>query len=257
MIVDIKHPAVKHVNQLRSRPYRVKTGMVIVEGYPEVSRAVKAGVEVDELFICPDIFVADDKEFEGQNIVEVSREVFAEMAFGSRLKGILAICRPKELKLSDLTLRPNPCLIILENVEKPGNLGSVIRSCDGAGVDAVIMCEGKTDIYNQHVVRSSIGTIFTVPTIGVGQHELADYLKANDFRVFAASAKSAGIYSEQNFAGPVAVIVGNEHNGVSEFWIERADQMIKIPMHGQASSLNVTVSASILMYEILRQRNCD
>ncbi|MBP9854870.1 MAG: RNA methyltransferase [Candidatus Omnitrophica bacterium] len=255
MITDIQSDSVITVNRLRTRDYRKLSGLVIVEGYPEVSRAVKAGIPIDVLYICPEIFTPTENEFTGLNVVEVSKDVFAKMAFGSRLKGILAICRPKQLQLNDIVLKPNPLIVVLENVEKPGNLGAVIRTSDGAGVDAVIMCDGKTDIFNHHVVRSSIGTIFCVQTVSAEKEELYSYLKQNNIQIFTATAKANNVYTAVDFRRGSAIILGNEHDGVSEFWQERSDQSIKIPMLGQASSLNVTVSASILIYEAHRQRN--
>lgn len=255
MISDIQSESVIEVNRLRTRDYRKLTGLVIVEGYPEVNRAVRAGVPVEVLYICPEIFTPAAGEFDGLNVVAVTKEVFAKMAFGSRLKGILALCKPVQPRLSDIILGEQPLIVILENVEKPGNLGAVIRTCDGAGVNAVIMCDGQTDIYNQHVVRSSIGTIFCVKTIGAAREELYDYLRANNIRIFAATAKAHEVYTKTDFRGRAAIILGNEHNGVSSFWQERCDQSVLIPMLGQASSLNVTVSASILVYEAHRQRS--
>ncbi|MGE0268738.1 MAG: TrmH family RNA methyltransferase [Candidatus Omnitrophota bacterium] len=255
MISDIQSESVIEVNRLRTRDYRKLTGLVIVEGYPEVNRAVRAGVPVEVLYICPEIFMPADGEFSGLNVVEVTKDVFAKMAFGSRLKGILALCKPVQPHLSDIILGEQPLIVILENVEKPGNLGAVIRTCDGAGVDAVIMCDGQTDIYNQHVVRSSIGTIFCVRTVGASKEDLYEYLQSNKIRLFAATAKAEALYTDADFRGSTAIILGNEHHGVSSFWQERCDRSIKIPMLGQASSLNVTVSASILIYEARRQRS--
>lgn len=255
MISDIQSEHVQDVNRLRRRDYRQSSGLVIVEGYPEVNQAVKARVPVEVLYICPEIFTPAAGEFSGLNVIEVTRDVFDKMAFGAKLKGILALCKPKQDQLTDIVLKENPFIVVLENVEKPGNLGAVIRTCDGAGVDAVIMCDGQTDIYNHHVVRSSIGTIFWVKTVGATKEELYAYLQSHHIRIFAASAKAQGLYTDVDFRGGSAVILGNEHNGVSPFWLKHADQTITIPMHGQASSLNVTVSASILIYEAHRQRN--
>lgn len=255
MISDINAEDVMTVNRLRRRDYRRRTGLVIVEGYPEVAQAVRAKVPVEVLYVCPDIFQPAAGEFSGLNVVEVTKDVFERMAFGERLKGILALCKPQPVTLNDIVLKPDPLVVVLENVEKPGNLGAVVRTSDGAGVDLVVMCDSQTDIYNHHVVRSSIGTIFWVKTVEASKEELFEYLRAHNIRTFAASAKVNHLYTDTDFRGGTALVLGNEHNGVSPFWLERCDQTVKIPMLGRASSLNVTVSASVLIYEARRQRN--
>ena len=257
MLSDPAAAEVKEVKQLRTRTHRRKTGCVIVEGYPEVSRAVQAGVPVECLYVCPEIFSPGPGEFDHLAGVlrPVTREVFAAMAFGSRLKGILAICRPRPLSLEDLRTPEGATLVILEAVEKPGNLGAVLRTADGAGVCGVIMCDGKTDIYNQHVVRSSIGTVFTVPVVSTDAETLKSFLTERGFTTLAATAHTDLEYTDADMTGRTAIIVGNEHCGISEFWRTRSDRMIRIPMAGKASSLNVTVSASILIYEARRQKS--
>lgn len=255
MLADPASAQVKEIKQLRTLNHRRKTGLVIVEGYPEVRRAVRAGTEVDRLYLCPEIFVPEPGEFDHLPVIPVTKEVFAAMAFGSRLKGILAVCRPSPRRLQDLPTPDGATLVVLEAVEKPGNLGAVLRSADGAGVCGVVLCEGKTDIYNQHVVRSSIGTVFTVPVAAAEREELQGFLREREFTVLAASAHAREDYTAVDLRGRTAIIVGNEHAGVSDFWLEECDRTVRIPMAGAASSLNVTVSASILMYEARRQKS--
>ena len=254
MIHNPDAPEVIEVKKLRTRSYRKTTGQVIVEGLPEVKRAIHSNTPIDVLYICPEIVLPTELELDNLNTIDVSKEVFAQMAFGSRLKGVLAICKPQIIQLADISFKRNPFVVVLENVEKPGNLGSVIRSCDGAGVDGLIMCDGKTDLYNQHVVRSSIGTIFTVNTVSSDKEQTFEFLRQHNIQILAATAKADTKYTDIDFTLPSAIIMGNEHSGVSSFWMERADHKIGIPMLGSASSLNVTVSASILIYEALRQR---
>lgn len=255
MSADVWAQAVDCVRRLRTRAYRRKTGLVIVEGWPEVSRAVQAGVPVADLYLCPEIFRPDPGMLADITVTEVPREVFAAMAFGSRLKGILALCRPQPLVLADLRIPPEATVVVLEAVEKPGNLGAVLRTADGAGVAAVIMCDGKTDIFNQHVVRSSVGTVFTVPVVAAGAQETYAFLRERGCAIFAASAHAREDYTAVDMRGRCAIIVGNEHAGISDFWTQHSDHQVRIPMQGAASSLNVTVSASILIYEARRQKN--
>ncbi len=246
---------IQEVRRLRKREYRMKTGRVIVEGYTEVSRAVKAGIKVSTLYICPEIFTSDGSEFKGLNTVEVNKYIFSQMAFGDRLKGILALCEPRQILLSDLLpLKKNPLIVLLEGVEKPGNLGAVLRTCDGAGVDAVIICDGKTDIYNHNVVRSSIATVFTVPVVSVSKEEAVSFLKENRVNIFVATSQSKHVFTDVDLTKGSAIVVGNEHTGVSLFWRDLAKEEIRIPMVGEAQCLNAAISASILVYEAFRQR---
>jgi len=249
--------AIQEIKELRKRKHRLATGLTIVEGYPEISRAIKAGISLRTLYICPEIFISQTNEFDNINIVEVSKDVFKEMAFGQRLKGILAICRPRQYHFTDLKLNKKPLIVVLEGLEKPGNLGTVIRTADGAGVDAVIMCEGKTDVYNHNVVRSSTGTVFTVPTIAASKEETLNFLQQNQFNIYTASAKTKPLYTDINFTNATAIIIGSEHAGVSLFWKNFTDEHIRIPMRGDATCLNAAMSASIIIYEALRQRNLN
>lgn len=256
MIVDPAAPAVEQVRRLRTRAYRQKTGQVIVEGCPEVRRALRAGIPVDQLFFCPEILTPTAGEFDHLPMKLVSKEVFAAMAFGSRLKGILAICRPEKRQLMEVDSPAGSLIVVLEAVEKPGNLGAVLRSADGGGVTAVIICDGKTDIYNQHVVRSSIGAVFTVPVVDSPKEDALAYLRARNFAILVASARAEEPYTSVDMRANTAIIVGNEHTGVSDFWSSHCDRRIRIPLEGDVTSLNVTVSASILIYEALRQKSC-
>ncbi len=254
--VKLSASDIAQVKKLRRADGRRETGLTIVEGYPEVARSLKADVFIHKLYRCREYLVEQQaKEFDQLNVTEISAFDFAQIAFGSRLKGILAVVKYPCLNLSDLKLRSNPFIVVLENVEKPGNIGCVIRSCDGAGVDAVLMCDNKTDIYNHNVVRASIGTVFHVSSVATTREEISKFLKENQIQLIGTSAKTEKVYSQINFKVPSAIIIGNEHDGVSTFWREHVDQMVTIPMLGESSSLNASVSASILIYEALRQRS--
>ena len=246
---------INFVKGLRKRENRVLTGLVIVEGYPEVKRAYEAAVEFEVLYICLELFTPKEGEFSDDIIIEISKQEFEKIAFGKRLKGILGICHPKIIGLGDLRLDDIPLIMVLEGIEKPGNIGSVLRSSDGAGVTAFVSCDGKTDVYNHNVVRSSIGTLFTVPVVSTHCEELRDFLRKNNISIYVATAHTDNTYTSCNFCKGVALIVGNEHSGVGDFWLKEADEIISIPMQGIGGCLNVAVSASVLMYEVLRQRD--
>jgi TrmH family RNA methyltransferase len=255
VISNIDHPCVFQVKKLRKREFREKSGLVIVEGYPEAKRAARAGVLFKVIYVCPEIISLKPGEFPDEKIVEVTIDVFARMAYGTRLKGILTLCQPPVLSLKDLNLKQNSLVVVLENVEKPGNLGGIIRSSEGAGADCVIMCDGKTDIYNQHVVRSSMGTVFMLPTVTASKEETWAFLRKNNVRILAATSRGKKIYTDVDLTQSTAILVGTEHEGLSSFWLEHADEQIKIPMMGDGQCLNVNASASILIYEVHRQRN--
>jgi TrmH family RNA methyltransferase len=205
--------------------------------------------------VCSELIDLDPNEFPGIIRTEVSREVFKAMAFGHRLKGILAVCRPEPRTLVDLTWEGPGALLVLDRVEKPGNIGSVLRSADGAGLHGVLLSDPRTDLYNQHVVRSSIGTLFTVPTVAASSEAILGFLRSNAIRIFIATAKAKRCYYDADLTQPVAIIIGNEHEGVSEFWKANSDEAVTIPMMGDMECLNAAHSASILMYELLRQRS--
>ena len=248
--------AVAEIKRLRLREHREKTGLTIVEGYPEIARAVKADIPVKVIYICPQIFQYHTHEFDQYPIVEVPHDVYIQMAFAKEgLKGILAICRPFQYTLEDIKLSKSPFIVVLEKVEKPGNIGAVIRTCDGAGADGVIICDGKTDVYNHNIVRSSIGTVFHLKTVSASAEEILAFLKKNRITIYVASSHAKAYYTQCDLSKPSAFILGSEHEGVSQFWLDHADERIKIPMMGESKCLNVASSASILAYETLRQRS--
>lgn len=246
---------VYEIKRLRLRDHRAKTGCVIVEGYAEVKRAIEANTPITQLFLCPEILEDKLSEFDSHASITVTKEEFKQIAFGHRLKGILAVCKPEIATLKTIKLKENPFILVLEGVEKPGNLGTIIRSCDGAGVDAVLCCDQKTDIFNQHVVRSSIGSLFHVPTIACTKEDAVKFLKENNITIVGTTAHTTVSYSDYNFLKASAIVMGNEHEGISKYFHDNLDGVIKIPMQGVSSSLNVAVSASIIIFEVNRQRN--
>ena len=254
MIRDVGHPIVQHIAELRKRSGRDRTGLVIVEGKPEVVRAHQAGVPMRKLVYCRELSDLEATDFSADEHIEVSKEVFAACAFGTRLKGIIAICQPEPLCIADLQLSDCPLILALEGVEKPSNLGAVLRTADAAKVDAVVLIDGRTDIFNQHVVRSSIGLVFHVPVTSATRSEAYEFFRARQLPVFAATSRAEQAYTDCRLDNPAVILVGNEHEGLSEFWLEAADSQTLIPMGGHGACLNVTVSASILLFEARRQR---
>ena len=242
------------IKRLRGREYRLKAGLTIAEGYPEVKRAQKAG-GIKRIFVSPQLISIQPEEFDPTLLSFVSKDEFAQVAFGHRLKGIIAICQPRHYTFDDLRLELNAMVVVIDSIEKPGNLGTIIRSADGAGASAVLMCDQKTDVYNHNVVRASLGTVFHIPIVECKKEDAHDFLKRNNFQVICATPKAEGLYTECDYNKRSAVIIGNEHDGVRPYWMDYATKKIRIPMLGESSSLNAAMSASIILYEALRQKN--
>jgi TrmH family RNA methyltransferase len=264
-MISLENYQIHEIKKIRTREYRKKSNLLIVEGYPEVSKALSAGVFFEKVYYCPEIPLShqDDEELlkalrsQCESFFEISEADFAQIAFGARLKGILAICHVPKSLLSDISLPENPLVLVLESIEKPGNIGTIIRSCDAAGVDAVFVSESKTDVFNQHVVRSSIGSVFHVPVVEVNNDDILYYLKLNNIAIVYTSAKAKRCYTKTDLTKPLAIVIGNEHDGVSDFWKDNASEGINIPMNGVSSSLNAAMSATVVIYEAARQRGME
>jgi RNA methyltransferase, TrmH family len=260
LITSLTNPRIKRIVRLRDHQARVETGLTIVEGVREVSLALAAGIRAEEIYISPELLakytsedIINTRVPEGV-VFEVDHKIFEKIAFGDRREGILMVCQPRRQTLLELKVTSQSFFIIVENVEKPGNLGAILRTCDGAGVDALLIADTKTDVYNAHVIRSRLGTIFCVPVIQAQSSDLVHLLKKNLVRIVAASPAGEQIYYAKDYRGPVALVLGSEQEGLSEFWMQHADAKVKIPMAGKADSLNVSNTAAILAYEVQRQR---
>lgn len=262
IITSFQNPQIKKVIRLRDRKEREDTGLMIVEGAREVLRAKEAQINFQELYICRDFLsrFMDDAllksvEHNVTAVFELSKDIFSKISFGERREGIIAVCPQPQWTLNDFKLSQDPLVVVVEGIEKPGNLGAVLRTCDGAGVDGLLVCDAALDIYNPNAVRSSIGTIFSVPVISNSSGEILSFLKKNNLKICIASPQAKTIYTNVNFNIPLAVVVGSEQKGLSDFWKNRADVQAKIPMRGKADSLNVSATTAIFIYEVIRQRN--
>ena len=274
---------------------RRETGLFVVEGARELGHCLEAGFEVDSVFICPEIYgtadplkglgapprgrttrgsvaggpsrrdggVSPKGELpEGEqpspkraSVFQVSKEVYAKVAYREGTEGIIAEVRTRNLRLEDLELGENPLIAVLESVEKPGNLGAVLRSADAAGVDAVVICDPLTDLYNPNLIRASIGAIFSVPCVACTSEEAIAWLKANGISILTAQLQDSSLYYDADMTGGTAIVMGTEATGLTDAWREAATAHIRIPMLGRLDSLNVSVSAAILLFEAVRQRN--
>ncbi len=256
VIKSLQNPKIKQAVKLRQATKRKKEDLIIIEGLPELILAMAADIEISTLFYCPNYTTGKKvpSAISDKAIVEVTPAVFKKAAYREHPDGFIAIAKPKILTLPELKLSKNPLLIILESVEKPGNLGAILRSADAAGVDAVIICDPKTDIFNPNVIRASIGAVFTNQVVACSTGEALDWLKQNKIISMAATPQANKLYTDYSFREPTAIVIGTEHEGLSEKWLKAADEKIKIPMRGKIDSLNASVSTGIILFEAVRQR---
>jgi TrmH family RNA methyltransferase len=254
-ISSLQNQRVKQVMLLQQKSSeRRKTGLFVVEGVRELGHCMKAGYVVDSIYYCASLF-SDMSALVGvEHVYEVTPQVYEKMAYRGSTEGLLAVVKAKAHGLDTLNLPENPLIIVLESVEKPGNLGAVLRSADAAGADAVILCDPLTDLYNPNLIRASIGALFTVPTVAVGNKECIAFLKERGIRILTAQLQDSELYYDMDMTCGTAIVMGTEATGLTNEWREAADAHIRIPMCGQLDSLNVSVSAAILLYEAVRQR---
>ena len=253
-ITSVQNPKIKHLLQLQQKSsLRREEGLFVVEGQRELMHCINAGYEVDSVFSLPSI-----NHPEAGIQYEVSAKVYEKIAYRGSTEGIVAIVKAKEHSLSFLgnAISENkaPLLVVLESVEKPGNLGAILRSADAAGIDGVIVCDPLTDLYNPNLIRSSIGAIFTVSVGTCSSAECITFLKARNIQILTAQLQDSNLYYDQDMTRGTAIVMGTESTGLTEQWRQAADAHIRIPMLGKLDSLNVSVSAAILMYEAVRQR---
>ncbi|MCX6794708.1 MAG: RNA methyltransferase [Candidatus Falkowbacteria bacterium] len=257
MITSLANKTIKDAAALKKPRERKKNGLILIDGSREIEMALCARVEIISLFYCLEL-IADKSDIfnlvDSEKRIEVSAAVFKKICYKENPDGFLAIARPENKKLSDLKLSAEALVVVLENIEKPGNLGGIIRTAYAAGVEAIIINSAQTDIYNPNVIRASEGHIFKEDIASASIGETIKWLKKNKIKSFGAATIGAKIYTEVNLRGRVAMVLGSEAEGLSKKWLEEADKLIKIPMKEGIDSLNVSVAAGIIIYEALRQR---
>ena len=254
-ITSVQNPRIKNLVLLETKSAeRRRQGLFVAEGQREIMHCVEAGYEIATLYICPDLQQETVPELKAGSIVTVSRQVYEKIAYRGTTEGMIAEVRTKTRTLEGLRLKENPLIVVLESVEKPGNLGAVLRSADAAGADAVVVCDPLTDLYNPNLIRSSIGAIFTVPCIACSSEECIAFLKSRGIQILTAQLQNSHLYYETDMKRPTAIVMGTESTGLTNQWREAADAHIRIPMLGRLDSLNVSVSAAILLFEAVRQR---
>jgi RNA methyltransferase, TrmH family len=261
LITSTANPRVKAAVRLRDRRGRNDQGRIIIDGVREISLALAAGVEIVELFffpeLCQDAGHQAILERAGQGraeLIEVSPPVMEKLAYGNRVEGIIAVAAVPRRTLADLVLPADAFVAVVEGVEKPGNLGAILRTADASGVAAVIVAGGITDLYNPNAIRASLGAIFTVPVCCASAAQTLDWLRRRSSRIFAARTDGAIDYTAVDFRGPAAIVLGSEASGLTSVWRGKDVVAVKLPMHGQVDSLNLSATAAVLFYEALRQR---
>jgi len=256
MITSIQNPTIKKIIKLQKARERKKENLILIEGRHEISMALSAGVKIIKLYYAKN-YKSDNRfrvNVKKELIESVNPEVFKKISYRENPDGYLALAKPKRLILNKLKLKKEPLIVILESIEKPGNLGAILRTADAAGVDAVIINDPKVDIYNLNVIRASLGTVFTNNVIIETSKNILKWLKLNKIYSYAATPDTKLLYTNENYKNSTAIIIGSEHLGLSRFWLENANCKVKIPMLGKIDSLNASVSAAILLYEVLKQR---
>ena len=236
---------------------RKRSGLFVVEGLRELRHCVSKGYEIDSLFFCSALLGESIDDLLVASSYEVTEQVYGKIAYRDSTEGVVAVMRMRHTALEDLQLSDRPLLVVLESVEKPGNLGAVLRSADAAGADAVIVCDPLTDLYNPNLIRASIGALFTVPTVAVSSEACIRFLKERGIRILTAQLQDSELYYDTDMTCGTAIVMGTEHDGLTDQWRQAADAHIRIPMLGQIDSLNVSVSAAILMFEAVRQRKIE
>ncbi|MBM3435264.1 MAG: RNA methyltransferase [Bacteroidetes bacterium] len=251
-ITSLQNDKVKNLVRLQKSAERKKQNLILIEGWREINQAIGKEFQIEAFYL------HEDKNNESSKlsgkVFLLAPHVFEKVAYRENTEGVIAVAKPKYHSFETLKLRENPLLIVLESVEKPGNLGAVLRTAEAAAVDAVIVCDPLTDIYNPNVIRSSLGCVFSVPVVACSNKDAIQYLKEKTIKSYAAELKASKRYDLPDYTRPAAIVLGTEATGLTDEWISAADERIIIPMLGEHDSLNVSVSAAILVFEALRQR---
>ena len=266
IIASLSNPTVKRLVKMRDNRFRRKSGHLIVDGWRETFKAIHAGLELSGVYTtaesttdAEDIAAVMDQARQQGVLRPVSEPVMQKIGYGESHRGVVAEFIQPDWHLDALKLSENPVLLVLDQIEKPGNLGAVFRCADAVGVDAIVVCDGRTDLFNPNVIRSSLGTVFSVAAASCELNECASFLSRNNIRPVAARVESSSSFWQTDLLGSIAVVLGNEANGLENRWLELPGgdpvAAVQIPMFGQADSLNISVSAALLAYEVRRQRS--
>ena len=263
IITSLQNPRVKQLVKLRDRRPRDQAQQFLVEGYRQIRRALDKGFAPVELYHCPEWYPGDqgneqslieEAAASGAQVFELNKAAFAKVAYRERPDGLLAVLPQWQNNLDDLKLSDTPFLLVVEAIEKPGNLGTILRSADAAGVDGLIVCDPVTDLFNPNVVRASTGVLFSVPVVIAASSAVRSWLKEKQIRSVATTPTAEKLHTESDLTGSLAIVMGSEQYGLSDDWLAEANHTVRIPMAGQADSLNVAMATIITLFEAVRQR---
>ncbi|MCC6721034.1 MAG: RNA methyltransferase [Bacteroidia bacterium] len=262
LISSFKNPLIKNINKLSKSKERKEQNLITIEGLRECYHAIHSGFNIKKIIFCSkhisEINLKDKLKISNElNITDVSPEVFDSLVYRKGIENCLAIAEPVFYTFQNLNLPSNPLILIIDSVEKPGNMGAMLRTCDAAGTDAVIVTDSVTDLYNPNCIRASLGAVFTQKIILSSVGECIDWLKSNKISTYLTYLDSSDFYYKHNFTSASAIVVGSEANGINKKWLEHNFNCIKIPQKGAIDSMNVSNSASVILYEAIRQRNIE
>ncbi len=256
-ITSAQNPKIKSLLALEKPRERRKQQAFVIEGRKEIGLAVEAGYTITNLFFCEEIISLPEVSKllrDEKLLIPVSKVVFDKIAVRENSGGMLAVAEQKPHTLEQLKLSNNPLVLVLESVEKPGNLGAILRTADAAGVDAVVICDPQTDFYNPNVIRSSIGCVFTKQVASATSEETIAWLKKNNIAIYCTYLKASKAYHLTDYTRPSAIVMGTEATGLSDVWVQNADANIIIPMQGKIDSMNVSTATAVVVFEAKRQR---
>ena len=263
LITSLQNPKIKQVIKLRQRRERNKTELYLIEGYREIKKSSYKNFPLEMLFYCTEWFLGENEQAlidffrsQGVKLYACSKQVFQKLSYRDRPDGLLGVAKQFSLSLDNLLDEVDKVSVILvaEALEKPGNLGTILRCCDAVGVDGLIICDPCTDIFNPNVVRASTGCLFSVSLAQSNKENCFRWLKDRNINIVAVTPQATATYFQSDLTQPSAFIMGTEQYGLSEFWLEHCDQQVSIPMHGQADSLNVAMATTVILFESQRQR---
>jgi RNA methyltransferase, TrmH family len=256
-ITSTQNPKVKSLLALEKPRERRKQGLFVVEGLKEIKMALDAGYRIGNLFFCEEIISRSQLALlnpDDKLIVPVSKEVFEKIAVRENSGGVLAVAEQKVHTLSQIKLSANPLVLVIESVEKPGNLGAILRTADAAGVDALIVCDPQTDLYNPNVIRSSIGCLFSVQVASATSQETIHWLNQHQINIYCTYLQASKPYHSIDYGKPSAIVMGTEATGLSDVWVSNSTANIIIPMQGKIDSMNVSTATAVVIFEAKRQR---
>jgi TrmH family RNA methyltransferase len=259
-ITSAVNPAIKFAAKLHRRRERDRHGLTIIEGLAEISAALSSGTVFREVYYCPENIESGDQELLLERLKKaapcrsISARAYRKLAYRGGTGGFAAVLEKPSSSLAELPTDTRPLYLVADSIEKPGNLGAMLRSADGAGASGMIVSDRRTDLFNPNVIRASLGSVFSVPTASAGTEDTIGFLKERGIRIIITSPEAAVLYTDADMTGPAAVVIGSEHAGLSKLWFSESDEAVRIPMLGRADSLNASVSAALLLYEALRQR---